>query len=116
MHRECHKRRYSNYESDPNSARCEHDAFSDVIANLSDSEFPNSTPGSFAAKDTHYEGTREAVGDVNRFEQECNHLSEDHWAPFMSAHGFKLASWIIQNKLSKSQVKNTSQMASVIPR
>ena len=62
------------------------------------------TPGSLPGKLTHYEGSGEAVGDVNGFEQESDILSKDPWAPFMSAHGFKLASWFIQNTVSKSQI------------
>ena len=105
LHQEEHERRDSDYESDPDSARRENDAFNDDIANTSDTEIPNGTPGSLAGKETHYEGSGEAVGDVNGFEQECDNLSEDPWAPFTSAHGFKLASWFIQNKVSKSQIK-----------
>ena len=103
-HQEGHERRNSNYESDPESARRKHDAFNDDIANASDTEIPNSTTGSLAGKERHYEGSGEAVGDVNGFEAECDDLSEDPWAPFKSVHGFKLASWFIQNKVSKSQI------------
>ena len=77
LHQEGHQRRDSDYESDPDSARHEHDVFNDDIANASDTEIPKSTPSSLAGKETHYEGYGEAVGDVNGFEQECDDLSED---------------------------------------
>ena len=104
LHQEGHERWDSDYESDPDSARREHEASNDDIANASDTEIPKSTAGSLASKETHYEGSREAVGDINGFEQECDDLSEDPCAPFTSAHCFKLASWFIQNKVSKSQL------------
>ena len=76
LHQEGHEHRDSDYESDPDSAGCEHDPFNDDIANASDTKISNGTPGSLAAgKETHYEGSGEAVGDVNGFEQECDDLS-----------------------------------------
>ena len=100
LHQEGHEWRDSDSEFDPDSAGCEHDAFNHDIANASDTVIPKGTPGSLADNETHYEGSGEAVGDVNRFKQECDNLSQDPWAPFTSAHGFKLASWLIQNKVS----------------
>ena len=104
LHHEGHERPDSDYESDLDSTGRGHDAFTDDIAKESDTEMLNGTPGSLAGQQTHYEGSGEAVGDVNGFEQECDILSKDPWAPFTSAHGFKLASWFIQNKVSKSQI------------
>ena len=51
MYQEGHQRRDSYYESDPDSAGPEHDAFNDDIANASDTEIPNSTPGSLASNE-----------------------------------------------------------------
>ena len=99
FHHEGNERPDSDYESDPDSNGREHDAF-----NKSDTEMLNGTPGPLAGKQTHYEGSGEAFRDVNGLEQDCNDLSEDPWAPFTSGHGFKLASWFIQNKVSKSQI------------
>ena len=109
LHPEGHERQDSDYESDLDSAGSEHNAFIDDIANVSDTEreIENGTPGSLAGKETQYEGSGEAVGDVNRFEQESDGLSDDPWAPFTSAHGFKLASWFIQNKVSRSQINES---------
>ena len=53
LHQEGRRCRDSDYESDPDSARCEHDAFNNDIANASDTEIPNGTPGSLAGKETH---------------------------------------------------------------
>ena len=95
-----HERPDSDYESDPDSSGCDQDAFVAGSANESDTEMLSGTRGSSAGKQTNYEGSGEAVGDVNGFEQECDILSKDPWAPFTSAHSFKLASWFIQNKVS----------------
>ena len=94
---EVHERQDSDYESDPDSTGCEHEVFNYTIGNRSDTEIPNGTPGSLAGKETHYEGSSKPVGDVIGFEPECDDLSKVPWAPFTSAHCFKLASWFIQN-------------------
>ena len=104
LHHEGHEHPDSDYQSDLDSTGRGHDAFIDDIAHESDTEILRGTPGSLAGQQTHCEGSGEGVGDVNGFEQECNILSKDPWAPFTSAHGFKLASWLIQNKVSKSQI------------
>ena len=104
MHHEGHQRPDSDYESDPDSSGRDYDAFIDDIATESDTEMLSGTPGSLASKQTYYEGSGEAVGDVKGFEQECDILSKDPWAPFTSPHSFKLASWFIQNKVSKLQI------------
>ena len=99
LHHEGHEGPDSDYESDPDSTGREHDTF-----NESDTEMLNSTLGPLAGKLTHYEGSGETVPDVNGFDQACDNLTEDPWSPFTSAHGFKLASWFIQSKVSKSQI------------
>ena len=38
------------------------------------------------------------------FEHEYSNLCEDPWAPFNSAQGFKLASWFMEGKVSKSRI------------
>ena len=104
LHHEAHQRPDSDYESDPDSSGRDHDGYIDNIANESDTGMLSGTPGSLAGKQTHCEGSGEAVGGFNGFEQKCDILSKDPWAPFTSAHGFKLASWFFQNKVSKSQI------------
>ena len=44
LHQEGYERRDSDYESDPDSARRDHDAFNDDIANASDTEIHNRIP------------------------------------------------------------------------
>ena len=104
LHHEGHERPDSNHQSDLDSTGRGQEAFIDDIANESDTEMLNGTPGSLAGLQTHYEGSGEAVGDINGSQQECDILSKDPWAPFTSAHCSKLASWFIQNKVSKSQI------------
>ena len=104
MHHEGHKRPDSDYESDSDSTGHGHHTFIIDIATESDTERLNGTAGLLASKQTHYAGSGDAVGDVNGFEQECDLLSKDPWAPFTTAHYFKMASWFIQNEVSKSQI------------
>ena len=77
MDHEGHERPDSAYESDPDSSGRDCDAFIDDIANESDTEMLSGTPCSLAGKQTYYEGSGEAVGDVNGFEQEFDILSRD---------------------------------------
>ena len=58
------------------------------------------------ARETHDERVGEAIGEVNGFEQEHSILSKNPWAPFTSAKGFKLASWFLESKSWKSQIKD----------
>ena len=104
LHQERYKLWNFHYESDPDSAGREHQAFNDNTANASDrgGERANRTPALLASKEIDYVSSGGAVGDINSFEQECDDLSEDPWALFTSAHDFKQVSWFIQNKVSKS--------------
>ena len=104
LHHEGHECLHSDYISDPDSSWGNHDSFIDDIANESDTKMLTGTPGLLASKETHSEGSREAVGDVNGFEQEGDIRSKDLWAPFTSAHILKMASWFIHNKVCKSQI------------
>jgi hypothetical protein len=94
----------SDYESDPDPAGYGRDEFPDDVVHESDTEELNDTTSSPAGKPMDYPGAGEAIGDVNGFEQEHRDLCEDPWAPFASAHGFKLASWFIQSKVPKSRI------------
>ena len=53
LHHEGHECPDSNYESNLDSTRRGHDAFSDNIANESDTEMLNGTPGSLTGQETH---------------------------------------------------------------
>ena len=81
LHHEGHERPDSDYESDLESTGHGYDALIDDIPNKTDTEMLNGTPGSLAGQETYYEGSEEAIRDVNEFEQECDILSKDAWAP-----------------------------------
>ena len=46
------------------------------------------------------------IGEVAGFEDEHRKLCADPWAPFNSAEGFKLASWFIDGKVSKTRIND----------
>ena len=100
-HREASDLRGSDYESDLDPTEHGLDAFT---APQSNSEVPEDSTSSLPGRQEHYPRAGEAIGDVDRFEQEHSTLCEDPWAPFSSAHGFKLASWFIQGKVPKLQI------------
>ena len=54
----------------------------------------------------HFEGAGEVIRDVAGFEDEHSNLCADPWAPFNSAEGFKLASWFIDGKVSKTRIND----------
>ena len=91
----------SDYEFDLDPTEYERD---DDVVQESDTEETNDAAPSPADKPMDYAGAGEAIGDVNGFEQEYSDLCADPWAPFTSAHGFKLASWFIQSKVPKSRI------------
>jgi len=59
-----------------------------------------------AAEQEYYPGAREAIGEVKEYKEECRDLCENPWAPFASAQGFKLASWFIESKVSKTRIND----------
>ena len=65
LYHEGHERLDSDYESDRASSGRDHDAFIDDIANESDTQMLSGTQGLLAGKQTHYQDSGEAVGDVN---------------------------------------------------
>jgi len=95
----------SDDESDPGPAGLEPDAFCPDIAYESDAEVFDTT-SACAGKQTHFAGAGEVTGDVAGFENECSNLYADPWAPLNSAEGFKLASWFIDGKVSKTRIND----------
>ena len=76
----------------------------------------NGTPGLLAGKKTHYEGSGEAVGDINGFEQECDILSKD---PGDHSRVRTVSNWHLGSsriKFLSRKSMNTSQITSVHPR
>jgi len=98
----------SDYESDPASdpAGYERNAINDGLTYDSDTEVLNEHTPSVAAKQRHYPGAGEAIGEVEAYVEEHRNLCEDAWAPFTSAQGFQLASWFLESKVSKSQIND----------
>jgi len=98
------ERQDSDCESDPGPAGSEPDELCRDIAYESDNEVFNDGTSPSAGIQIHYEGAGQVIGDVNGFEHEYSNLCDDPWAPFNSEQGFKLASWFIEGKVSKSRI------------
>jgi len=88
----------SDYESDPDPAGHELDAFT---AHESDTEIPDDSTSSLHGTQEHYPHGRVPIGDVHGFEQENSNLYEDPLALFGCAKGFKMASWFMRSKVPK---------------
>jgi len=92
-HPEASELQDSDYESDPDPTGHELDAFT---PHESDTEIQDNSTSSLPGRQAHYPRAGEAIGDVDGFEQENSNISDDPWAQFSCAQGFKLASWFIQ--------------------
>ena len=105
LHADTSERQDSDYESDPGPAGLEPDAFGPDNAYECDAEVFDTTTAC-AGKQNHFEDAGEVIGDVAGYEDEPSNLWADPWAPFNSAEGFKLASWFIDGKVSKTRIKD----------
>jgi len=94
----------SDYESDPKPTGREHDVLSGDVVYESDTEVLNNTASLSGGQQTHFSEAGEAIGDVNGFEQEISNLCDDPWASFPRGQGFRLASWLLESKVPKSQI------------
>lgn len=94
----------SDYESDPGPGGCMPDATSDDVAQESDAEVLDVPTASMGSRPTVYPGAGQPIGEVDLFDEGENILSEHPWAPFTSAQDFKLASWFVRGKVSKSRI------------
>ena len=96
----------SDYESDPagDLARNERDAHYDTFMQESDTEAPEDNMSSVAPEKEDYPRAGEAIGDVRGYTEERSNLCEEPWAPFSCAEAFKLASWFIESKVSKTRI------------
>jgi len=97
-------RQDSDYESNPGPSGLESDEFFRDISYESDIAVLDDATSASAGKQIRYEGAGEVIGDVHVSEDEHSNLCEDPWAPFNSAQCFKLASWFIDRKVSKSRI------------
>jgi len=99
------QRQDSDDEYDPGPAGLEPDAFCPDIAYESDAKVCDTT-SACAGKLNHFEGAGAVIGDVAGFEDEHSNLCADPWALFNSPQGFKLASWFIDGKVSKTRIND----------
>jgi hypothetical protein len=96
----------SDYESDPagDPARNERDAPYDTFMQESDTEALEDNMSSVAAGQEDYPRAGEAIGEVRGYKEERSTLCEEPWAPFSCAQAFKLASWFLESKVSKTRI------------
>ena len=92
------------YESDADPTGREQDVLSGDVVYECDTEVRNNTASFPGSQQIHFQGTGEAIGDVNRFEQEISNLCDNPWAPIPSRQGFRLASWLVNSKLPNSRI------------
>ena len=98
------ERQDSDCESNSGPVGFEHDEFCRDIAYESDTEVFDDATSPSAGKQIHYAGAGQVIGDVDSFEHKYSNLCDDPCAPFNSQQGFKLASWFIEGKVSKSPI------------
>jgi len=98
----------SDYQSDPagDTAGSERDAPDDTLRREPETEILEANTYPVATEQEHYPGAGEAIGEVKEYKKECRNLCENPWAPFASAQGFKLASWFIESKVSKTRIND----------
>jgi len=98
----------SDYESDPagDTAGSERDAPDDTLRREPKTEVREDNTYPVAVEQEDYPGAGEAIGEVKEYKQECRDLCKNPWAPFASAQGFKLASWFIESKVSKTPIND----------
>jgi len=99
---------HSDYESDPagDTAGSERDAPDDTLRREPKTEVLEDNTYPVAAEQEDYPGAEKAIGEVKEYKEACRDLCENPWAPFASAQGFKLASWFLENKVSKTRIND----------
>ena len=70
----------------------------------SDTEALEDNMSAAGAEQEDYPPPRDAIGDARRYREEGSNLCEKPWAPISCAEAFKLASWFIESKVSKTQI------------
>jgi len=98
----------SDYKSDPprGAAGSERNAPDDTLRREPATEVHEDNTYPVTAEQEDHPGARPAIGEVTEYKEECRDLCENPWAPFASAQGFKLASWFIESKVSKTWINN----------
>jgi len=98
----------SEYESDASgdSAGSECDGPDDALMWEHKTEILKDNTYPVAAEQEDYPGAGEAIGEVKEYKKECRDLCENPSAPFASAQGFKLASWFLGSKVTKTRIND----------
>ena len=104
MHHEGQECLDSNCESEPEPTGHKLNAYRDDIAYKSDTYILDHCTSLLSTRKEHFDRTRDAIRDTHGSECEYHNLCNDPWAPFTSVSSFKLASCLIQTKVSKSQI------------
>ena len=95
----------TDYESDPTGdpAGNERDQYYDMFMQESDTEALKDKISSVAVEQENCLHGGEAIEDLRGYTEEHSNLCEEPWAPFSCAKAFKLASWFIESKVSKTR-------------
>ena len=98
----------SDYESDPagDTAGSEGDATDDPLRREPETEVLEDNRYPVGAEQEDYPCAGEVIGEVKQYKEECRDLCENPWVPLASAQGFKLASWFIESKFSKTRIND----------
>jgi len=98
----------SDYESDPagDTPGSEHDAPDDTLRREPETQVLQYNTYPVAAEQQDYQGAGEVMGEVKESKEECRDLCKNPWAPLASAQAFKLASWFIESKVSKTRIND----------
>jgi len=98
----------SDYKAHPagDTAGSERDAPDNTLRREPETKVLEDNTYPVAAEQEDYTGAREAIGEIKQYKEECRDLSENPWAPLASAPGFKLASWVIESKVSKTRIND----------
>jgi len=68
-----------------------------------DPDIPDESTSSLSSSLEHYTQDGAPIRHIDRFEQQNSTPCEDQLAPFSCAPGYKLVSWFILSKVSKSR-------------
>ena len=94
----------SNCESDPGPAGSEPDELCQDITYKSNTKVFDDATSPSTGRQIQYEGATHVITDIDCFKHEYSNLCDHSRALFNSKQDFKLASWFIEGKVSKSQI------------
>jgi len=98
----------SDNQSDPagNTAASDRQAPDDTLWREPETEVFLDNTWPVAAEQEDYPGPGEAFGVVKDYKEQCRKWCENPWAPIACAEGFKLGSWFIESKVSKTRIND----------